>query len=113
MAKEFAGGAIPPGFARVPLNWVADQPEPTAITAFDFAALDSLDDIAAEAVAAGESLGALLEETATTLLCHGTPAQLARWLPRQRTFFWSEGYKDAIADQMASASPKLDAWLLS
>lgn len=108
-------GTIPAGFERVPVEWADAKagPSPVAVEFFDFSGLDSVEDEMREALAEGRSLDGLLEQAAEDLLRFGSPAQLTRLLPRLRAMFWAEGYKDCLADQIASDNPKEDAWLLA
>lgn len=82
MSKEFSGGAAPAGFSAVPFNWCADDATPIAVTQFDHAALDSLEDRARERLAAGQSLEPLLEEAAVNVLKSGPPELVERLVRR-------------------------------
>lgn len=117
MARELPGFALPEGFRRLPVEFLEDSAAPIVVTSFDFSALDSPEDLAREALAIDSAghmgIVAFFEQLAEGLLRAGTADQLARWLPRLRAFFWAEGYKDALADQITSDDPKFDAWLLS
>lgn len=54
MSKEHAGGFLPAGFMRLPLEWVDDDPTPVAVQDFDWDSLDSIQDAAREALENGQ-----------------------------------------------------------
>jgi len=61
-AKEPAGGAVPAGLQRVPVEWAQDgSPLPIPVTTWDPATLDTLEDIVVEEVRAGRPIAPILD----------------------------------------------------
>ncbi|HWN09736.1 MAG TPA: hypothetical protein VNO50_10795 [Pyrinomonadaceae bacterium] len=69
MAKEHAGGHLPPGVFRVPVEWSEDKAQAIQIEVFDFEHLDSLEDQVREHMAAGKPVSDLVKRLARLWMC--------------------------------------------
>jgi hypothetical protein len=98
--KEHAGGAIPDGLFRVPVEWSDEHGERIAVSSFDPTSLDTLSDLCREELRLGRSIEAILQ------------AHLSAWLEMQRREWICEGLKTALAEILSSQNPKKSACAL-
>jgi len=81
MASEPAGGQLPPGLFRVPVEWHLDQAQAVQIDHFNFEALDRVEDEIAETIAkelpsAGPSEARCLAEKLSRLMRRQARSQI-------------------------------------
>lgn len=90
MGQEIAGGALPPGLFHVPVEWADGEARNVSVDIFDPTSLDTLSDLCAEALRAGQPIEPILD------------AHLAQRLHDERREHLAEGISIALAEIIGS-----------
>jgi hypothetical protein len=82
MSKEHAGGAIPSGFASIPVEWTERHCNAIPISSFDYSALDNLTSECQEALDDGRPIEPILKS----------------WELKQRMQWMAKGAAEVLAE---------------